>query len=193
MRAMATTSRRRTAKRAFPVARAREHLEPGPIVLVTSAQGRERNVMTLGWHMVMETEPSLWGCYIWTEDHTRSIVLKSRECVVNVPTVAMVDTVVDIGNTSGQDIDKLEKFGLTTRKARKVSAPLIEECYASFECRLHDARLVKRYSFFVWEIVAAHVAATPKNPRTIHYLGRGEFRVAGSRISRRNRFKPEML
>jgi flavin reductase (DIM6/NTAB) family NADH-FMN oxidoreductase RutF len=186
-------SRRRTSKRAFPVERAREHLEPGPIVLVTSAYRGERNVMTLGWHMVMETEPSLWGCYIWTEDHTRSLVLKSRECVVNVPTLDLVDTVVDIGNTSGADIDKFERFGLTPRKASKVDAPLIDECYASFECKLHDSRLVKRYSLFVWEIVAAHVAPSPKNPETIHYLGRGEFRIAGKRISRRSRFKPEML
>lgn len=149
--------------------------------------------MTLGWHMVMETKPSLWGCYIWTEDHTRSLVLKSRECVVNVPTVDMINTVVDIGNTTGAVIDKFETYGLTTRKAKKVGAPLIDECYASFECRLHDTRMVKRYSLFVWEIVAAHVAPSPKNPRTIHYLGGGEFRVAGSRINRRRRFKPEKL
>lgn len=162
-------------------------------MLVSSAYRGQRNVMTLGWHMVMETEPSLWGCYIWTEDHTRSMVLKSRECVVNVPTVDMINTVVDIGNTSGEDIDKFETFGLTARKAKKVSAPLIDECYASFECRQHDTRMVRRYSLFVWEIVAAHVAPSPKNPRTIHYLGQGEFRVAGGRINRRRRFKPEKL
>ena len=190
---MTANARRHARKRPFPVEKARQHLEPGPIVLVTSAHRGERNVMTLGWHMIMETEPSLWGCYIWTEDHTRSLVLKSRECVVNVPTVEMVNTVVDIGNTSGEEIDKFETFGLTTRKASKVDAPLIDECYANFECRLHDSRLVRRYSLFVWEIVAAHVAPSPRNPRTIHYLGRGEFRVAGSRISRRGRFKPEML
>lgn len=143
--------------------------------------------------MVMETEPSLWGCYIWTENHTRSLVLKSRECVLNVPTVEMVNTVVDIGNTSGKDSDKFATFGLTPRDALKVGAPLIDECYASFECRLYDSREVRRYSLFIWEIVAAHVAASPKNPRAIHYLGRGEFRIAGSRISRRGRFKPEML
>jgi flavin reductase (DIM6/NTAB) family NADH-FMN oxidoreductase RutF len=149
--------------------------------------------MTLGWHMVMETEPSLWGCYIWDEDHTRKLVARSRECVVNVPTLDLIDIVVDIGNSSGADIDKFAKFGLTTRKASKVGAPLIDECYASFECRLHDSRLVRRYSLFIWEIVAAHVAASPANPRTIHYRGSGEFRVAERSISRRRRFLPEML
>ncbi len=180
-------------KRPFPVEDARRHLEPGPIVLVTSAHRGERNVMTLGWHMVMETEPSLWGCYIWDHDYTRKLVERSRECVVNVPTVELVDTVVDIGNSSGADIDKFATYGLTPRKAQKVGAPLIDECYASFECKLHDHRLVRRYSLFIWKIVAAHVAARPANPRTIHYRGSGEFRVAGPAISRRRRFKPEML
>ena len=150
-------------------------------------------VEDLGWHMVMETEPSLWGCYIWDEDHTRKLVERSRECVVNVPTLDLVNIVVDIGNSSGSEIDKFAKFDLTTRKASKVGAPLIDECYASFECRLHDRRLVRRYSLFIWKIVAAHVAARPANPRTIQYRGHGEFRVAERSISRRRRFLPEML
>jgi flavin reductase (DIM6/NTAB) family NADH-FMN oxidoreductase RutF len=45
--------------------------------------------MTMGWHMIMEFEPSLVGCYIWSENHSRELVHKSRECVINVPTVDM--------------------------------------------------------------------------------------------------------
>jgi flavin reductase (DIM6/NTAB) family NADH-FMN oxidoreductase RutF len=180
-------------KTSFPLERAREHLETGPVVLVTSAHRGERNVQTLGWHLVMEFEPSLWGCYIWDSNRTRRLVERSRECVVNVPTVELIDTVVRIGNSSGRDVDKFEEFGLTPRKARKVGAPLIDECYASFECRLHDHRMVRRYSLFIWEIVAAHVARTPANPATIHYRGKGEFRVAGRTLSRRRLFKPGNL
>lgn len=181
------------AKRPFPVERAREHLETGPVVLLTASHRGERNVQTLGWHMVMEFSPSLWGCYIWKENHTRRLVERSRECVVNVPTVRMIDAVVGVGNCSGHDEDKFARFGLTTRHARQVGAPLIDECYASFECRLHDHGMVKRYSLFVWEIVSAHVARSPAAPHTLHYRGQGEFRVAERVLSRRRLFKPEML
>jgi flavin reductase (DIM6/NTAB) family NADH-FMN oxidoreductase RutF len=34
----------------LPVYEIRRYLEPGPIVLVTSAHGDERNMMTMGWH-----------------------------------------------------------------------------------------------------------------------------------------------
>jgi flavin reductase (DIM6/NTAB) family NADH-FMN oxidoreductase RutF len=113
--------------------------------------------------------------------------------VINVPTVDMLDTVVDIGNCSGRDVDKFAAFGLTAQPARKVKAPLIGECHASFECRLHDGRWIDRHSVFVFEVVAAHVAPRPKHPRTVHYLGDGEFMVAGGVVSRRSRFRPDRL
>src|ERR1051326_499119 len=37
---------------------------PGPIVLVSSAHGDQTNIMTMGWHMVMEFSPSLVACLI---------------------------------------------------------------------------------------------------------------------------------
>jgi len=77
--------------------------------------------------------------------------------------------------------------------AKKVSAPLIAECHASFECRLKDDRLVDDYNFFIFEIVKAHVAPRPKYPRTLHYTGDGVFMVAGKIVSRRRLFRPEML
>lgn len=185
---------KRYRKHDFPVAQVRRFLEPGPIVLVSSRWKGETNIMTLGWHMVMEFEPSLIGCYIWSESHSRALMRRSRECVINLPTADLVDTVVGIGNCSGADgIDKFDRFGLTQVKADKVGAPLIGECYASFECRLHDGRQINKYSLFIWEIVKAHVARAPKRPQTLHYRGDGEFMLSGTHISRRAKFRPEML
>lgn len=182
-----------TAKRDYPLDDIRRHLETGPIVLVSSAWAGRTNIMTMGWHMMMEFTPALFGCIISSANHSFEMIRKSRECVINIPTVDLVDTVVAIGNSSGTETDKFEAFGLTPVKASKVAAPLIKQCYASFECRLHDDKLIRRYGMFVWEVVAAHVAATPKNPQTIHYRGHGEFMTAGPTISRRAKFKPQNL
>jgi flavin reductase (DIM6/NTAB) family NADH-FMN oxidoreductase RutF len=101
--------------------------------------------------------------------------------------------VVAIGNSTGNKLDKFKKFGLTPIAAEKVAAPLIGECYASFECRLADPRVIAKYGLFIWEVVKAHVAATPKHPRTLHYRGQGQFMVAGKQISRREKFKRQNL
>lgn len=178
----------------FPVSNVRRFLEPGPIVLVSSCWKGEMNIMTMGWHMVMEFEPSLIGCYIWTENHSFKLIRKSKECVFNIPTLEIATTAVKIGNCSGREVDKFKTFNLTPREAQKVNAPLIEECYANFECKLVDSSLINKYSLFIFEVVKAHVAESPKFPKTLHYRGDGLFMIAGPTISKYKKFfKPENL
>jgi flavin reductase (DIM6/NTAB) family NADH-FMN oxidoreductase RutF len=180
-------------KKDFPLAKIRRFLEPGPIVLVSSAHEGERDVMTLGWHMMLGFEPALVGCYIWDQNHSFSLIRASKECVINLPTSDLVDAVIGVGNTHGPSVDKFEKFGLTPVDAEKVGAPLIAECYANFECRLADASQIDRYGLFVFEVVKAHAAASPRYPTTVHYRGDGVFMVSGRNVSYRRRFKPENL
>ena len=171
----------------LPLEQVRRVLEPGPIVLLSSSHAGERNVMTMGWHTVMEFSPSLVGCVIASSNHSFELVRQSRECVINVPTTALVDAVVGIGTSSGLDVDKFERFGLTVEEGFDAPAPVIRECYANFVCRLHDDSLVEKYNFFIWEVVAARVARSPKHPETLHYTGAGEFMVAGKVISRKTK------
>ena len=180
----------KTFKKAdFPVAKIRRFLEPGPIVLVSSAWRGKTNIMTMGWHTVMEFEPSLIGCCIFS-DYSSDLIKRSKECVINIPTVDLASAVVGIGNSTGAEIDKFAKFKLTAVRGAKVAAPLIEECYANFECTVADASLWRKYRLFVLEVVKAHVAVAPRYPRTIHYRGDGVFMVSGRHINLRSRFKP---
>ncbi|WP_088347185.1 MULTISPECIES: flavin reductase family protein [Rhodomicrobium] len=182
------------AKKDFPVDQIRRFLEPGPIVLVSSAFNGKTNIMTMGWHMVMGFQPSLIGCYIWSENHSFDLIRQSRSCVINIPEVELAAKVVGIGNSSGRDIDKFAEFGLTALASEKVEAPLIAECYANYECKLADDSLIDSYSLFVWEVVKAHVPAAPKYPRTIHYRGDGMFMISGQNTTRwRSGFKPQNL
>ncbi len=125
---------KRSDKSDFPVSQVRRYLEPGPIVLLSSRWEGKPNVMTLGWHTILESTPSLIGCMISGGNHSFHMIRNSRECVINLPTTALTDTVVRIGNTSSSEVDKFARFGLTATEAHKVKAPLIGECYASFEC-----------------------------------------------------------
>jgi flavin reductase (DIM6/NTAB) family NADH-FMN oxidoreductase RutF len=142
----------------LPVSKVRRYLEPGPIVLVTSACGKIHDIMTMGWHTVMEFTPSLVGCVIAAGNHSFELVRRSGECVINLPTRKLTNQVVAIGNTSGAEIDKFATFALTPQKAQRVGAPLIRECHANFECKLADDTLVDKYNFFIFEVVKAHVA-----------------------------------
>lgn len=179
-------------KRDFPLVRVREHLETGPVVLVTSRHKRRSNIMTMGWHAMMQFSPALFGCYIWAGNQSFQAIRESRECVINVPTLELLDQVIAIGNSHADDGDKFAATGLTAGRSRRVKAPLIDECYANFECRLYDDKMVKKYGFFIWEIVKAHVAKVDE-PRTLHYRGQGSFMLAGKEVDRKQQFKSENL
>jgi flavin reductase (DIM6/NTAB) family NADH-FMN oxidoreductase RutF len=181
------------AKHPIPVERVRRYLEPGPIVLVSSKWHGKTNIMTMGWHLLMEFSPSLVGCVIAAGNHSFEMIRKSRECVINVPTTELTDIVVKAGNTSGADVDKFGAFGLTPMSAEGVDAPLIAQCYGNFACRLYDDTLVDKYNFFIFEVVSAQVAMTPDLPQTLHYTGDGVFTISGKTDSRRHLFRPEML
>lgn len=75
---------RSSAKKDYPVSNIRHFLEPGPIVLVSSKWQDQINIMTMGWHMVMEFTPSLVGCIIAGGNHSFELVRNSGECVINL-------------------------------------------------------------------------------------------------------------
>jgi len=174
-------------KRDFPLDSIRRFLEPGPIVLVSSAWKDETNIMTMGWHMMMDY--SLVGCFIWDQNHSFDMIRRSRQCVINLPTYDLANAVIGVGNSHGPKPDKFEAFGLTAVEGSKVKAPLIAECYANFECKLIDTTLINKYSLFIFEVVKAHVATSPKYPTTVHYRGDGVFMISGRNTSYRKRFK----
>src|SRR4051794_33171944 len=89
-------------KKSFPLTKIRRFLEPGPIVLISSAHRGERNIMTLGWHMMLGFEPAMVGCFIWDENHSFDLIRRSKQCVINVPTYDMIETVIAIGNLHGR-------------------------------------------------------------------------------------------
>jgi flavin reductase (DIM6/NTAB) family NADH-FMN oxidoreductase RutF len=176
-------------RRTLPLSKVYGLLEPGPVVLLTTAHKGRRNVMTLSWHCMMEFEPPRVGCVVSDRDHSFSALKATRECVIAIPTVELADQVVGCGNTSGRRIDKFATFGLTPVAAANVAAPLVAECYANLECRVTDTRLVNRYGFFVLEVVKAWIDPGRKDPRTLHHRGRGAFMVAGETLRLPSRMK----
>lgn len=66
--------------------------------------------MTMGWHTVMEFTPSLIGCMITANNHSFEMIKKSGECVINVPELHLSETVARIGNCSGKNVDKFERY-----------------------------------------------------------------------------------
>ncbi len=166
----------------LPLDKAFQWIEPGPVVLVTTASGRKRNIMTISWHMVMDFTPRI-ALLTGPWNHSFHALMRNRECVIAIPTVDLSAVVVGIGACSGADTDKFKKFALTPMKAKTVRAPLIAECLANIECRVIDH--IKKHDIFVLEAGWAWIDAARKERRLFHANGDGTFVVDGRTIDHR--------
>lgn len=164
-------------------------MEPGPVVLVTTNDGKKNNIMTLSWTMVVDFTPQ-FAITTGPWNYSFAALCKSKECVISIPTVDMIDKVIEIGTCSGSDTDKFEKFMLTPIKAQNVKAPLIKECLANIECKVVD--IVNKYNIVVLEGVAAYSDNSRKVRRTFHAVGDGTFIVDGGKISRKKMMRSKI-
>lgn len=164
-------------------------IESGPVVLVTTWDGAKNNVMTISWTMVMDFTPR-FAMTTGPWNHSYAALSKTKECVLAIPTVDLLDKVVGVGTCSGADTDKFEKFRLTPVPGKQVKAPWIKECVANIECKVVD--IVAKHNIVVLEALAAYVEAARKEKRTIHAVGDGTFVVDGRKLDRRVMMKSKL-
>jgi flavin reductase (DIM6/NTAB) family NADH-FMN oxidoreductase RutF len=171
----------------LPLSKVYQLLEPGPVVLLTTARRGHANLMTMSWHMMVEFEPPLVACVVSNANHSFAALRATKECVIAVPALKLAGKVVGVGNCSGRDVEKFERFGLTPLPAERVSPPLVAECFANLECKVADTRLVNKYNLFVLEVVKAWSDPAQRNPKTIHHHGYGRFAVDGAMMTLKSR------
>jgi flavin reductase (DIM6/NTAB) family NADH-FMN oxidoreductase RutF len=164
-------------------------VESGPVVLVTTSDGKKNNVMTISWTMVMDFTP-MFAMTTGPWNYSFAALQNKKECVISIPTVDLLDTVVGVGTCSGADTDKFEKFLLTPVKGMHVKAPLIKECLGNIECKIVD--IVKRHNIVVLQGVAAYFDGSRKEKRTVHAVGDGTFIVDGRRLSRKTMMREKL-
>ncbi|MCR6629206.1 MAG: flavin reductase family protein [Magnetospirillum sp.] len=173
----------------LPLGKAFTLIEPGPVVLVTTNEGHRDNVMTISWTMVLDfTARFAITTGVW--NHSYAALTRTKECVIAIPTVDLLDAVIGVGTCSGEDTDKFEKFALTRVQAKQVRAPLIAECLANIECRVAD--IVERHNIVVLQGVAAHVDGDRKEKKLIHAVGDGTFVADGRHFDRREAMRSKL-
>lgn len=156
----------------------------GPVVLVSSAAGKKRNIATIAWSTPLSSEPVLIGVAIYKGHFSPRLIAKSKEFAVNVPPAGLLKKVKKCGSVHGNKIDKFDKFGLTPLRGKKVQAPLIAECYAHLECKVIKTVKTGDHFLYVGKVVAASVnkglltsgkTVNVNKVKTLHHLGGEEF------------------
>ena len=113
----------------LPLSKVYQLLEPAPVVLLTTARRGSANVMAMSWHMMIEFEPPQIACVVSSANHSFTALRSTGECVIAIPARKLANKMVQVGNSSGRDIDKFAAFGLTAAPAQCVAPPLVAECF----------------------------------------------------------------
>jgi len=134
-------------------------LAPLPAALVTSRDTTGRaNIITVAWTGVVCSDPPMVSISIRPSRYSHAAIRDSGEFVLNIPPADIVRKVDTCGILSGKNVDKFNEAGLTAVPAEKVSAPLIEECTVSLECRVTEIVPLGIHDLFLAEVVSTHVA-----------------------------------
>jgi flavin reductase (DIM6/NTAB) family NADH-FMN oxidoreductase RutF len=179
------------ARRVLEVERATRLLNHGPTVLVSCAHGGSDNVITLAWTSPVSSSPPLVAVAIAPGRYSHGLIERSEEFGVNVPGSGLLEAVWLCGTTSGRDGDKFERARLERRRATRIAAPLVEDCFAHVECKVVEAETLGDHTLFVGEVVAAAVEREAFDGhltlrggfQTLHHLGGSLFVTsAGTRL-----------
>jgi len=158
-----------------------ERKYPEQVVLVTSCPpGGKPNVMAVGWAMIASSEPWMFALGIDEGSYTYSIIRGTSEFVVAYPSENMAQHVLFAGTHSGRDTDKFAATGLAVQKASDVSAPLLADAVANFECRLVAEYRPGDCPIIVGKIIAAHVNNDPHLKR-LYTVAKG-YKLSGVRL-----------
>ena len=177
-------------KKEVALKRSNRLINGGAVILVSSCYKGKSNIITLAWSSPLSHSPALLCIAIAKTHLSCDLIKKSKEFVVNVPPLDLLDKVVYCGTNHGHDIDKFKKSGLTQAKAnRLVSTPLINECIGHIECMVRDAKEVGDHVVFIGEPIFASADELYFNEiwdvdkvKLIYHLGAENFTSSGKAI-----------
>ncbi|NQU85644.1 MAG: flavin reductase family protein [Mariniphaga sp.] len=86
-----------------------------------------------------------------------SLINETKEFGLNIPTTDLTEAIGKIGSTHSDEVDKFAEAGLTPMESKKISAPLISECFLNIECKVLQQFVTGDHTVFVAEPVAAYV------------------------------------
>ena len=134
-----------------------------PVVAVTSERGGKRNGMILDSAVRASIVPSVprLSVYIHKFNFSHELVFDTGRFVVHLLRTDQFELVHHLGFQSGRTVDKLA--GLPHHLGT-TGAPVLDDCYAHFECRVANVMDTGSSTCFLGDVVAVGhgSAAAPK-------------------------------
>ena len=131
-------------------------LSPVPAVMVSCGEGENKNIITIGWTGIINSDPPITYISVRKSRHSHHIIVETGEFVINLTTEKLAYATDYCGVKSGRDVDKFKELNLTPETGEKVRCPMITQCPVNLECRVMEVKSYPTHDMFIAEIVAVH-------------------------------------
>ena len=161
------------------IGRFNHHYPKLAVIVTASVRGRD-DAMTAAWHSSISLKPPLYGIAVSPKRFTWQLVRESQEFGINFIPLEKATLAASVGGTSGQQVDKFDRFSVEKEKSLKTGVPILKDAYAAYECKLVDSKPYGDHIWMVGEILVVHCleeAFTPagildlNQTRPLLYLG----------------------
>jgi len=133
------------------------------------------NIIAISFCMPVSKEPPLIACAIGKKAYSCKLIEGTKEFIINVPPKELKPLIYYCGFHSGSQVDKFKETGLTPQLARKVKAPIIDECVAYMECKVRHEIETGDKKLFIGEVIEAYAdEALVKGEKSLQYA-KGDF------------------
>ena len=131
-------------------------LSPVPAVMVSCGEGENKNIITIGWTGIINSDPPITYISVRKSRYSHHIIEETGEFVINLTTEKLAYATDYCGVKSGRDVDKFKELNLTPETGEKVRCPMITQCPVNLECRVMEVKSYPTHDMFIAEIVAVH-------------------------------------
>jgi flavin reductase (DIM6/NTAB) family NADH-FMN oxidoreductase RutF len=127
---------------------------PMPCSLVGANVAGKPNYLTVAWFSMVNPDPPYLAVAMNKAHYTNAGIKENRTFSVNIPSAEMAEVTDYCGMVSGRKADKAALF--KTFYGKLKTAPMIQECPFSVECRLVQTVDMPGEELFIGEIAAAY-------------------------------------
>lgn len=132
-------------------------LNPVPAVMVSCGDGDIKNIITIAWTGIINSDPPMTYVSVRKERYSHDIIKRTGEFVINLTTEKLAFATDYCGVRSGRDVDKFKEQNLTPEASKVVKCPSIAESPVNIECRVTEVKELGSHDMFMAEIVNVSV------------------------------------
>ncbi|MDO4746362.1 MAG: flavin reductase family protein [Bacillota bacterium] len=132
-------------------------LNPVPAVMVSCGDGDIKNIITIAWTGIINTDPPMTYVSVRKERYSHDIIKRTGEFVINLTTEDLAFATDYCGVRSGRDVDKFKEQKLTPQESKVVKCPSIAESPVNIECKVVEVKELGSHDMFMAEIVNVSV------------------------------------